>query len=120
MSSHAYIKRLLRAKPHRRRELLKTAPDWVIKFIVDSAHNILIGNIPLTRSQFKKLKRKKAQLRRLSRVTKGGLKAKRNYLVKQKGGILPFIIPAVSAILSGIGTAASIAKTIKTFKNSKR
>lgn len=56
-TKESYIRHLPRAMPRQKHQLLKTAPDSVIKFLVERTRNILLGNAPLTSNQFAKLKK---------------------------------------------------------------
>lgn len=69
----------------------------------------------MTSNQLAKLKKNIALLQRLANP-KGGLKAKRTFLVNQKGGISPFLVPALGALFTATGAAASAARTVKAYK----
>lgn len=93
------LKALYRAPPRKHRDiLLHSTPDF-IRALCEIALNLLKGNIPLTPSLFKKLKRQKGIIRLLA-DKKIGLKRKRLTLEKQTGG---FLLPLLSAAIPLIG-----------------
>ena len=81
-------------------KLIKKVNNCVIKAIAELSHNCLIGNVPLSSCNYKKLGKYKNTLRKLS-DKKISLNSKRK-IIKQKGGFLNILIPSVLALLSTV------------------
>jgi len=94
---------LKKATPSLQKAIISKSGDDLIRCVCDCALNILKSNIPVTKTQKKKLSRHKAALRRLA-DSKVSLKAKRRSL--QTGGflgaILSTVLPVIASLL-GIG-----------------
>jgi hypothetical protein len=87
--------------PYRRREfLLNGANEELIKFLVNSALNVLKGNININKTLKGKLIPFKTKIRKLNK----GVKTTRAYRkrLSQTGGIIPLLIPAIIAALGGV------------------
>lgn len=90
---------LYHATPKKRKDILiHGSPDF-IQALCEIALNLLKGNIPLSPSQFKKLKRQKTIIKLLS-DKKTTLKRKHQVLKKQTGG---FLLPLLAAAIPMIG-----------------
>jgi hypothetical protein len=76
------------------------------------AHNHLKGNIPLNKSQLKKLNRHRKTLKALDCPKNRKCLSRRKKLVEQSGGFLPILIPAAAAALGHL-SGALIKKIIK-------
>lgn len=100
-----YLALLATAKNRKRRNLLIDYADKDdINAICECIFNVLQGNIKLPKKHKLKLAKDKACLRSLI-SGKMSLKKKKTSL-KQKGGFLPFILPAIiGAITTGISAA---------------
>lgn len=93
------LKALYRATPKKRRDILiHSSPDF-IQTLCEISLNLLKGNVPLTPSQFKKLKRQKKIIKLLA-DKRTSLKRKQQVLKKQTGG---FLLPLLSAVVPLIG-----------------
>ena len=93
------MKSLLKADPAKRKQILKEGTNELITCLVDSAINVLKGNVPLTSCQYKALKRRKKLIRALA-DPKTGVHLKRGLLIKQKGS--GFFLPLLAAVLPAI------------------
>ena len=92
-----------KSKGGRRTKLIKESEDCVINAISEIAKNCLAGNIPLKECDFKKLKRYKQVLRKISKKTTP--KTRKNLII-QRGGFLPLLLPpALGLLASVVGTA---------------
>lgn len=89
---------LRRASPKLRKAILQSAPDDLIKSIIEIVFNILRGNHKISKSCKDSLKKYKKQLRNLSEPSHS-LKVKRRVLIQQGGAFLPILL---STVLSGI------------------
>ncbi len=100
----ALILRLLhKTKPRERSALLAGVEDDIIKVVTEMAHNTLRGNVPLTRTQWHRLRKYKQMLRTLTNRSVS-LREKRSLLVKQpqRGGFLPILLPLVASAVGGV------------------
>lgn len=87
----------------RRKKLIDIAEKNEINAVAECVENILNGNVPLTKSQLRKLSRHKNNMRKLRSTGKQSTLAKKRIL-KQSGGLLPMLLPlAVNAITGLIG-----------------
>lgn len=95
------IKRLQRMNCQARKSYLKHCSQDFIDCICECTKNLLHGNVPVTATQYRKLKPYKNVLRRLS---DNGLsnKKRRQLLVKQKGGFLPLLLGPLATIASSL------------------
>ena len=101
-----HLRKILRSKHTEKAEKFKTAPKCVIKFACDCAGALLRNHIQLPSEKYKKLKKHKETLYFLAQK-KPSIKKKRQALIKQHGAGLPFIIPILSAAISGLVSAFS-------------
>ena len=77
---------LLKAKPAQRRLILQSASNELILTLCEVAFNILCGTIPLTNSQYKKLEKKKTEIKFFADKKIGVRRKKR--AINQRGGFL--------------------------------
>lgn len=95
---------LYKSGPQKRKDImLHSSPDFV-KTICEIALNILKGNISLSPSQYKTLKKYKTNIRLLA-DRKVGINRKRRILSTQRGGFFPLlgvIVPLLTEIISGV------------------
>ena len=89
----------LLSNPKLRSNILKEADEGLITALCDIIHNVLNGRINISDNDKKKLQKYKKTLRFI--IKKSTLEHKKKYL-KQKGGFLQFLIPAVITGLSSI------------------
>lgn len=93
---------LEKTKPRERSALLAGVEDDIIKVLTEWIHNTLRGNVPLTRRQWKQLRKYKQILRSLSNRSVS-LQEKRNLLVsRQRGGFLPILLPIIASAIGGL------------------
>ena len=92
------LKKLKSAKE--KNKLINKVNNCVIKAIAEISHNCLIGNVPLSSCNYKKLRKYKNILRKIANK-KLSLESKRK-IIKQKGGFLNILIPSVLALLSTV------------------
>ena len=95
-----YVKFLSICKsPSATKEVLKTAPDSVVKTICNAAINAFQGDVQLSKTQKTRLKKYKSAIQSLISKDKP-LKTKRKILI-QKGGwsIVPILLSAVIGTL---------------------
>ena len=81
-----------------RNKLIKDIKNCVIDAISEISSNCLLGNIPLTNCNYKKLQKYKNTLRALS--TKNISRIKKRKLIQQKGGFLNILLPPVLTLLA--------------------
>ena len=80
--------------------ILKLVNKDLIQCLCDCAHNILQGNIKLSKQKKISLKKHSSALRDLAEK-KGGIEKKRKFLI-QKGGFLPALLGPIISIASGL------------------
>lgn len=83
-----------------RKQLLKKLPLRSIKTICECTLNALEGNIPLTSSQKKSLRKYKSPLRKIA-TKKGSLFSKKKLII-QNGGFLNILVPAALSVLTNL------------------
>lgn len=93
-----HIKLLGHCDDKLRRAILKNSDKELIVCLCECVLNFLSGNLKTGDTETKKLESYKNTLRQLI-LSKGSVSSKRNILV-QKGGFLPFIIPAIIDLTS--------------------
>jgi len=85
-----------------RNRLINKVNICVIKAIAEIAHNCLLGNVPLSNCNYKKLKKYKSLIRKIAN-RKISLSKKRKIIKIQKGGIIwNILIPAALSLLSSV------------------
>lgn len=82
------------------KQLLKVLDDRVIRILAQIAQNVISGNIPLDKKQVKRLKRYKSTLRGLRDFKRTAVR--RDILLNQTGGFLPFLIPIIASAVGGL------------------
>ena len=99
----ALLKMLVTASPQQRKAILCAASDDLVAAISEIALNTLKGNVPISESQFRVLKKKQQLIKKLS-SKRGSIYSKKK-LVKQSGGfigaLLGIAIPLITSLLSG-------------------
>jgi len=93
------LRALYHATPQKRKDILSHCSPDFLKALCEIALNILKGNIKLSPSQYRSLKKQKKVIRLLA-DKKSGLKRKRLALKSQGGG---FILPILTALAPIIG-----------------
>lgn len=97
------LKYLAEGKPRIVKAIIKESDPEVMKAICECAHNILRNNVPMSSSQFKKLKRHRKHLRLLANKKVSTARKKK---ILQKGGflggLLSVAIPAIASVISGL------------------
>ena len=82
--------------------ILKKGGNELTTCLCECALNVIKGHVPLTKVQFKKLKRMKRPLQQLTNK-KISLKKKRRILEQKGGALLPNIItPLIGALASSV------------------
>ena len=96
-----FLSLLTKCKDNKQRsQLIDYANKDELKALSEIMLNVLSGNIKLTPKILKKLKRDRAKIRTL--VAKGTSDTRKKKILKQKGGILPIILPLVSSVLGSL------------------
>ena len=101
-NSSDVIKFLCKTKPHYRKALLKSADKDLIHSICECVYNILIGKVPLAKSQKVNISKHKTTLRRL---LKPGVsfRSRKKLIIQKGGGFLPLLLtPIISGVLSSL------------------
>ena len=88
------IRAIYKAKPLRRKQLVKSADVDLIACLVDCIRNTVAGNIPLSPACHRTITRHKALLRKLSEK-KNSAGVKKRILTRQTGGFFGSLIPAI-------------------------
>ena len=81
------------------KRILDKASSELIRCLFDCAHNVLQGNVNISRHHKQKLKPHKTKLRKLA-DRKVALKTKQRII--QKGGFLPILLSALAPVISGV------------------
>lgn len=92
------LKTLNSASPSTTKAIIQTSDRGLIDTLCDCCHNILKGNVPLTKAQKTRLHRHKRVLRKLTE--KQSLKVKKGLL--QKGGFLSALLGPVIGVLGSL------------------
>lgn len=89
------------AKPKLRKSILENADTQLIKTLIECVHNTLNGNVNLSKTDLKKLRRFKAVLRKIL-DSRCKLEQKRKLIIQSgRGAFLPILLaPIVSAAIS--------------------
>lgn len=90
------LKLVQAAKPKLRKSILTHCDLDVIKTILECIQNTLRGNLPLTETETKKLKKFKTVLRKLLK-TPGNLHQKRELILLNGGSFLPTLLKPIVA-----------------------
>ena len=86
----------------RSRLLLNLADDELFKALQELAINFNKGNIKLNKTQQKHISRFKGILKRLTKKPRS--KSIKRKLIKQSGGFLPYLLPALASIAASFLT----------------
>ncbi len=89
------LKLLHKANPKLRKAILQNIDNDALRCLSDCAHNILNGNLPVTPTQLKQLKRHKSTIRNLA-SKKVALKKKRELI--QSGGFVSALLTPLLAL----------------------
>ncbi len=81
-----------------RRKLLEKGGKPLQLCLRECAINVLKGNVPLTKSQLKKLGKHKKKIRDLSQKKTS---YKRRIAIEQKGGFLPLLLAPITPVAGG-------------------
>jgi len=93
------LKRIRKMGDRAKREYVRKCDKKFLDCISECAKNVIKGNVPLTDPQMTRLRRKRQDLRALSKK-KTPLRTKRKIL--QKGGFLTALLPPVLAVLGSL------------------
>ena len=93
------LKRIRRMGDRARREYVRKCDTEFINCVSECAKNVIKGNVPLSDRQMTNLRRKRYDLRALSK-RKTSLQTKRKIL--QKGGFLSALLPPVLSVLGSL------------------
>lgn len=93
------LKLLHKAAPKHRRLILQSASDEFILTLCEVALNILYGTIPVSRHQYRDLKKRKAEIKFIANK-KFGILAKKRIFNQRGGFLLPLLSVAVPFISS--------------------
>jgi len=93
------LKRIRKLGNKARREFIRKCDKDFIDCVSECARNLLKGNVPLTKRQMTNLRRKRQDLRALSKK-KTSMRAKRK--IVQKGGFLSALMPPVLSVLTSL------------------
>ena len=96
-----FIKALHRCNKSQKKELLKSAHPELVNAICDCIHNVLLGNVPLTKYRKDKLKSKKQVLRKLV-DQKNKTPLRKKLLVQHGSGFLSSILGPVIKVISEV------------------
>ena len=95
------LKRIWKIGDKARREYVRKCDRNFMDCISECAKNVIKGNVPLSSRQMTQLRRKRYDLRALSKK-KTSLRAKRKIL--QKGGFLTALLPPILSVLASLLT----------------
>jgi len=95
---YAFLRKLVKSKPHTRIQLIRGANVDQIKSIRESVLNVANRNVPLKPTQLKKLRRYKKVLSKLAFANPTQTHSKR--LIIQRGGFLGVLLLAVLSFLT--------------------
>ena len=109
-----YFSVLAVAKPELRRALLLKADDALLRAIIEVVLNTVNRNVPLPGTEVKKLRKYRAQLRKISegyrkcnKKKKPSLKTQRKRLLQKGGGFIPAIFTNILTALEGTNSTSS-------------
>ena len=92
------LKLLHKAKPKFVKAIINNSPPDFIHCLADCCHNLLKGNIQITKQQKKRLEPYKETLRKLTKPISVNRKRK----LIQRGGFLTTLLSAVIPVLGGL------------------
>ncbi len=94
---------LQKAKPNQRKQLIQASNGEFIRLLCECCHNVLQGNVSLTPTRKRTLKRYACILRKLaSRNDKDKSLARKKDLLVQHGGFLPALLAPIVGIAGGL------------------
>jgi len=93
------LKRIRKMGDKARKEYVRKCDRKFVDCVSECAKNIIKGNVPLSDRQMTRLRRKRQDLRALSKK-KTSVRAKRKIL--QKGGFLTALLPPVLGVLGSL------------------
>lgn len=95
------LKALFHLNNKQRKALLETADSKLVRHICECALNVLIGNVPLQKTQKSRLRRHANTLRKLAEPSVSLSKKKK--IIVQRGGFLPALLaPIIGTLLASI------------------
>jgi hypothetical protein len=97
----ALLNALQTARPKLRKAIIRESDKALIYAICEICENLLLGNIPLTEDQKKKLKKYRAQLHSIAQRGEGW-KRKKDVVLQRGGAFLPLLLSVVSSILPSL------------------
>jgi hypothetical protein len=77
---------------------MKTASPELVRILCECCHNVLKGNVPLSATQKRRLRRYKDSLREL---TKTRLSIKQRKAILQQGGLIGNLLAPIVPVLKG-------------------
>ena len=93
------LKRIRRMGEKAKRQYVRKCDTEFVNCVSECAKNLIKGNVPLNNRQMTNLRRKRNDLRTLSKK-KTSLRTKRKII--QKGGFLTALLPPVLAVLGSL------------------
>lgn len=94
---------LATAAPSTRKKILKAAGYKLVKAIVESVCNVLVGNVKLAPQRVKKLRKHKSTLRKIHSKKSKKWTHKKSIIVQSGGSFLPLLLtPVISYLLDKI------------------
>ena len=97
------LKVLKKAKPKLRKSILRTAENDLITCLSECSHNVLNGNIQLTKKDKRALRKHRKVLRQLAK--RKVPTAKRRNILVQKGGFLPALLAPILTVATTLLTS---------------
>ncbi len=95
------LKLLYKASPKQRRVILQTASDQLILSLCEIALNVLRGTIPLNTIQYRRLKKRKDEIKYASKKI---TVVRKKRMINQRGG---FLVPLLSVAIHFITSLIS-------------
>jgi len=102
------LKHISESKPRIRKLLLEKANKGTIQALFDLIYNIMIGKIPVSQENIKKLKKHKKFLRTIIKPELNFKQKKQQLIKNQRGGFIEFLPLILSAIPSIIDIGKGI------------
>ena len=94
------LKQLCKCNKKLQKDLLKKGGKPLHLCLKECALNVIKGNVPLSKHQFRKIKKHKNQLREIS---KKNTSQKRRIKIEQRGGfIASLLIPIIGSLAGGL------------------
>ena len=113
IKSEHYIKVLRDSNKKFRQLMLKNATPEQRKVLLEMLVNTVHGNVPLNKNQRQGLQKHKSKLRKIcaSCYKKNKIINNRNVKIEQIGGVLPFLIPPILALIGKAAATGAIGAT---------